>query len=395
MTSPPAVWMTHIPRPTHGSSQPLHLPQLDGLRALAASMVVLHHCYSTTWPFWEGEHPPVPYNHVLSWLIFGRYAVDLFIVLSGFCLAIPVIRNGGLRGGALGFARARVRRVVPPYYVAIALSVAFKIGLDGQPPWDPSAKVFTLRVASCLLFLCNVIGVGAVNGVFWSIAVETQIYTLFPTMVAAWKRFGLLATMLGFSAVALTGSYLLMGTKLQTLTLWYIPLFLMGVAAASIALADWARLMRLPWGGITVVVMTLILGMNYVDRRAVGWQPDEVMTDLLVGFASACGLVSVVGRPGLVTRFLSSRPLVFVGTFAYSIYLIHSPLLAFLIRHAAEPMHLMPTWRFAFLVGVCYPLILLVSYGFFLAFERPFLNRRRVQVQEAQGYPSGLSPTTG
>jgi peptidoglycan/LPS O-acetylase OafA/YrhL len=80
---------------------------LDGVRGLAATFVVLHHCWllsypgypSTTGPFWTG------------WLLYGHFAVVVFIALSGFTRAVsprattgnwaakPGSRTGG-RGGS-------------------------------------------------------------------------------------------------------------------------------------------------------------------------------------------------------------------------------------------------------------------------------------------------------
>ena len=54
-------------------------------------------------PFWAG------------WFIYGRFAVVVFIVLSGFSLALSPARHGWRLDGVSRFARRRALRILPPY----------------------------------------------------------------------------------------------------------------------------------------------------------------------------------------------------------------------------------------------------------------------------------------
>ena len=81
-----------------------HLLFLDGLRALAALFVVLHHSWLEIWPLMYHRSPVGLMAKASGWLLYGHYAVALFIVLSGFSLMLSVVRGGGhLRGGAKRF----------------------------------------------------------------------------------------------------------------------------------------------------------------------------------------------------------------------------------------------------------------------------------------------------
>ena len=114
----------------HGA-QRAHLDHLDGVRGLAALFVVLHHAWLLT-----ADHFPIAAETGLlglltNWLLYGHLAVDVFIVLSGFCLILPVARSGGaLAGGAAGFYRRRARRILPPYFAALTISVALTAGFQ-------------------------------------------------------------------------------------------------------------------------------------------------------------------------------------------------------------------------------------------------------------------------
>ncbi len=91
------------------------IASLDGMRGIAALYVVLHHAY-----FEVSEAAPKEWLvGRFAWLAFGHYAVAVFIVLSGFSLAA----GDPMRGGFWAYVRRRARRILPPYYVALGLSL--------------------------------------------------------------------------------------------------------------------------------------------------------------------------------------------------------------------------------------------------------------------------------
>ncbi len=108
------------PAPELPAPPRLRLDYLDGLRGLAALYVVMHHAYYGLTA--EASLPPLA-AHLTYWLYLGRSAVDVFIVLSGYCLMLPIIRSGRLSGGSGGFLRRRARRILPPYYAALGVSL--------------------------------------------------------------------------------------------------------------------------------------------------------------------------------------------------------------------------------------------------------------------------------
>src|SRR3954465_1476406 len=94
---------------------------LHGLRGGAALFVVLHHMWLTAWP--DFPHTTGPWW--LGWLLYGHMAVAIFIVVSGFSLAlVPVRRGGRLAGGGGGVPPRRAWRILPAYWAALIISVA-------------------------------------------------------------------------------------------------------------------------------------------------------------------------------------------------------------------------------------------------------------------------------
>src|SRR4051812_40619291 len=99
----------------------LRLEYVDGMRALAALVVYLNHAYAQVS---TGDQVALrgPWSLSRVSMVAGHLSVTVFIVVSGFCLTLPVISQGGeLRGGVKGFLKRRARRILPPYYAAVAL----------------------------------------------------------------------------------------------------------------------------------------------------------------------------------------------------------------------------------------------------------------------------------
>src|SRR3954470_23660048 len=103
------------------------LPSLDGLRGLAALVVVVHHCALTvpalaaqmfgpdnSSPAWWLAWTPA----YLLWA--GREAVLVFFVLSGFVLSLPRL-SGGKSGRWASYYRKRMVRLYVPVVAAVAL----------------------------------------------------------------------------------------------------------------------------------------------------------------------------------------------------------------------------------------------------------------------------------
>ena len=101
-------------------SQPRRLAGLDGVRGLAALFVVVNHIFLRAFPGYPVDRAPF----WAGWFIYGRFAVVVFIVLSGFSLALSPARHGWRLDGISRFARRRVRRILPPYWAALVFSLA-------------------------------------------------------------------------------------------------------------------------------------------------------------------------------------------------------------------------------------------------------------------------------
>ena len=364
------------------------LAYLDGLRALAALYVVLTHAVLVAAPTHvdghsEGARP--------SWLPPGHFAVAVFIVLSGFCLTLPVVRaDGKLVGGARAFYRRRARRILPPYYAALAFTLLLiwtLIGADTGTFWDFSVPIRLAGYVGNALLLQDIVGYWQVSVPFWSIAVEAQIYLLFPLLLLCWRRLGARATVLG--AVLLSYAAMIATYKagrlgplfFPGLTVHFVGLFVIGMAAAWLATCSampWIDLRRrTPWTFLALGFALCGAILAYGSRNNLDVATPIV--ELPLGLAVASLLVATA-RPQRSRRLralLSWRPFAFIGMFSYSVYLVHAPLLQATWQYGLRPFHLDAVSTFMLLVAIGLPLVLTGAYLFFRVCERPFIKGRR------------------
>ena len=389
-----------------------HIGYLDGLRALAALFVLVHHVWLTAYynifPRPDLDHPAAPtaLYSCTRFLGLGHFAVDLFIVLSGYCLTLPTMRSDGtLIGGALQFYKRRARRILPPYYAALGLSLLLIFTLVRHHTgdfWDMSIPITTLGLATHLLLLQNFFDAPQINYVLWTIAVEWQIYFFFPLLLASWKKFGVAPTVIatvvaclvanaGFAQLHTWPLSAILGAHVELYSL-----FVFGMTAASIAHSTRgpaaALRARINWKATVLficgIAILLVAGRLLKIIGSHAW-----VADYIVGACAAWLLVvATLDARSAITRVCSWRPLVLIGTFAYSLYLIHAPLIQVLWQYVVKPLPLSMDARFIVLIVLAPVLIVPASYVFYLLCEKPFLRKRKRETQSELERDATLSP---
>lgn len=376
----------------------MRLEFLDGLRGLAALWVLVSHACQmvhiryrilTDQLYRMDNDLPSNLLRALPYLEVGHYAVDIFIVLSGFCLMLPVVRSASsqLKGGFSCYIKRRARRILPPYYAALLLSLALillvpalrqrtgeLVGMD-VPAFTPGVLI------SHLLLVHNFSAgwTNRIDGPMWSVATEWQIYFVFALLLLpVWRRYGMMAAILAAYVVGKLPSVIL-HRNIDWACFWFVGLFALGMAGAVMvcppARSKFIPPERVPWGALTAasgILLILCLQHNF-------WGLRDWLRDWVVALATMC-LIVYCGRSALsetshtpLLRFLSSRWAVKLGTFSYSIYLVHYPLLG-IANALFLQCHPTPIARLALMLAVAAPISVLAAYGFHLVFERPFMS---------------------
>ncbi|MFL5863631.1 MAG: acyltransferase family protein, partial [Solirubrobacteraceae bacterium] len=144
---------------------------------------MVNHVFLRAFPGYPADHAPF----WAGWLIYGRFAVVVFIVLSGFSLALSPARHGWRLDAASRFAQRRARRILPPYWAALAFSLAVAWLIVPQP--GHGVPNVTSVVVNGLL-VQNIVLAHSPNAAFWSMAVEAQLYLLLPLLLLVVRRRG-------------------------------------------------------------------------------------------------------------------------------------------------------------------------------------------------------------
>ena len=360
---------------------PMRLEFVDGMRALAALIVYVNHAYAqvTAGDVFQLRGP---WGLARYTMVAGHLSVTVFIVISGFCLTLPVVaQHGQLRGGVRGFLKRRARRILPPYYAAVALCLVLIWSIIGKPTgslWDYPLRVTPFAIVSHLLLIQDLFATSRINYVFWSIAVEWHIYFIVPLLVWAWRRFGAARTVLCALVLGFTLRLVFGDTRLARAHPQFLGMFALGMLAAYIARSNEPRYARLrergPWTALAVLMLclavaaTLYWGIGLSETRF-HW------FDLPIGVMAASALAAASrGHDSVIHRIFSWPPLVVLGTFSYSLYLIHAPLLQVMWQYGLVPLRVSNEAMLGWLLTVGLGLVSPSSYLFFRLFEAPFMR---------------------
>ena len=318
---------------------------VDGLRAVAVLLVVVHH--TAKWNDGLGQ------GLIQQICAKGAHGVDLFFVLSGFCLSYPVLRALHEKNWAAfdiaGYMARRIVRIVPPFWIAIVVLYFFLAMLPhigwGIQDMFSLTRVNWFEIGKQALFLDR--RPEFLSPSFWTLPIEWRWYFFFPLFLALWTRSA--RTFVTVMIACGVGTAL---TRVGGFDLGLLPGFLLGILAADLELRRGisGRLMALLC--VLCIVVALSMESFYVLEVQPGWQ------------VAAFFFLLAAGASPLLRSVLSSRPLVFIGVASYSIYLVHEPIIAAIEHNTSLNIFL------AGCAGVA------SGIAFWALFERPFMTRR-------------------
>jgi len=348
------------------------LDSLDILRGVAILMVFLFHFYGHAYGVfrlpWQGNWPDwsaMPWRS-FQWLYvlrLGRDGVWLFFVLSGFCIHYSTLqrRARGTWTGVGAFYWGRFFRIVPTYLATLALFGAV-FGLDGR------LNVLAHLTLTHSLFPAPEIYF-AVNPSFWSLAVEWQLYLVYPLLLMLRLRAGPLALLAASIAGTLIFKTLVPVTApFDVHRLPFLYWFQWGVGAY---LADvWFHTGRpaLPHGRqlLAVLIPLWVMTNYYVPLSLQSRWITSTTAAVLVDVVLAADI-----RPSWLYRLMGR-----IGLVSYSMYLLHQPLIEWTTRPVLAGLGLSPSPMVMFAVGLPVSLAatILLSVIFYRVLELPSIR---------------------
>ena len=365
-----------------------HLARIDVLRGVAILAVVAFHawvaCFRRDQMDLGGllagtvEHPGRAFL-VTYPLRAGGYGVALFFVISGYVIHRSYLRDRAFTW--VGYVGRRFWRIYPAYLVAL-LAVALWLGKVGT--WDFVLHATLLHNLTADTFF-------GLNPSLWSLAVEVQLYLLYPLAVAVRRRWGaggMLAVGVVASAVwRVTAAFAVDWPGPATYFVWLSPValwpdWLLGAFLAD-RHADGRRAFRRPWGWAGLGGLVAVAGEFHPPLRAVQFSAASLAAAALAEVYLFRG-----GSPGRVARWLAA-----VGVVSYSLYLIHQPLMAGYTQRLADAGVRDPLLQLAGFVPYTLAAVA-VAWGLYATVERGgvWLGRRPGgQAHPPPGPPAGHS----
>ncbi|MFK4084731.1 acyltransferase family protein [Kribbella sp. NPDC020789] len=341
-------------------------PALDGLRAIAALMVVVFHNQGPDW--------------VQGWI-----GVQIFFVISGFLITTLMLREED-RSGQISFKKfyaRRIFRILPVYFVLLAVTMVVQVfngTLTSRPPGS--------ELPLYLIFF-NEFGHGGAYGQSWSLGIEQKFYLFWPLLafsaIIAQRRAkfgGRIGLTLVLMAVLLTMVPLSMGGDPRGWTAHYFSILIGCLVAILMHNPRTYRLFQpltRPWVACTAAVVfvaihaTVHLWAAFIEKHHLaGDVPGFVAIPppyvVLVGFL----LLPALLANAFPQRLLSTRPFVFLGERSYSIYLVqllaHEAVLGIYLLFGAHLSKTPIPWLPVALVSI------LMAHLCYLWVEKPMIN---------------------
>ncbi len=348
-----------------------YVKPIDALRVLLCLYIILFHAHLQAFGAYR-----------FATLSQGIAAVNVFFVISGYGLMSSFLRHGGFPGGIGRYAARRAARLLPLYYACLGLSL-LSVWLFSIPrsPADLTSQALLGHVFLVQNFMHDDYSY-AINSTYWFVAVEAQLYLLFPFLALLWKRRGAVPALLaGVSAFAV--SWILSSGGTLFARPQFILLLLLGMLAAAIVARARIRPMyaRLP-GSLALAVLFLCccaFVWAYLHRADdTGLPFIALVRDLSSGLGGAAALVvfSVPGRDAL--RKVFSHPLfIILAPYTYAAYLTHDIVLRYVHGFVTSRLDLSHGALFVVMVSIALPLIAIVSWIVHAVVERPFLRVAR------------------
>jgi peptidoglycan/LPS O-acetylase OafA/YrhL len=389
-------------------------PLIDSMRGIAAMLVLVFHA---TYVFGVGMFAAYVTQRVSGP---PMTAVVIFFVISGFVLYRPFAAArlaGDPAPGLLSYAVRRVARIVPAYWVALTV---VSVMLSQHYVHTPVGIVRYFGFAQLYAPL-NVVGGGIAPA--WTLCTEVTFYAVLPLLAYGIRRLGGRSflrselTLCGLLVAVSLCWQLVFLVRLPTTNQWLIPvlgwlpgtldLFAFGMGLAALSVAYEAGLVRPRWVDLAARHPWVCWALAFASFYAVGrlgewlagrhfgvWFPITHELKALGSFCLLLPLVFSTPRVGVLRRVLGSRPLLYLGTISYGIYLWHDPLL-----HKLGPTLTRHGEWFTY-VGLAAVSIAVASASYFVI-ERPaqrqarrYLRSRRPAPAPAAPLPAGVTPPT-
>ena len=317
---------------------------LTGLRFVAALIIVNFHYGKET------EFTSLAKQFLTS----GPMMVTFFFVLSGFVLTYAYLKREHF--STQQYLAARIARILPLYFLALAISLALQLSLFELNRFD----LIHIFISASLLQAWFPPLALEFNGPAWAISVQMFFYLLFPLIIIYLRRIKpkvssvwilsisihLLAQLVVFNLI--NSDFIQPSGSISHSLVTYFPLahlgsFLVGVAAGYYAhhspryLEKGNRLFWTISGGLSLVFLFLLLN-NRLFTKVAGYRTPITARLLVPTFLLLIFLF--IHQKNYLRLIFQSKAFILLGEASYALYILQSPLYKLHIRYLVPALGL-------------------------------------------------------
>lgn len=339
----------------------MHLERIDFLRGIAIMMVFAYHLsVEMLGSSYEIKHVGGfflnPSDFSTDQLItnflpsaFGWAGVELFLVISGFLIHFNYLQKGKFLPAL--FFNKRFWRIWPPYMIAL---VFFALTVPANNIREFFSHAFFVHNLNESDFF-------SINPSFWSLALEMQLYAIYPVFLFLRKKMGVKKTVFGIFLMQMilttTGMvFQITSARYQSFVLNYWIIWVMGAYLAEY-FVEGKRMLPLTFKQL-LLVLGCVIGLRFTALYLhFSFLFFSVFFVLLLDWILHTEHKTLL--TGKTYRFVIS-----IGLFSYSIYLFHQPHLGWLMEHLTFGAHPVYTGIAAVLAFLFFYFLSSLTYKF-------------------------------
>ena len=344
-------------------------PEIDGLRAIAVSAVILY-------------HSKISFFGIKNFFSGGFIGVDIFFVISGYLITSIILKEILIKGSFSFkyFYERRIRRILPVllFVMLVSLIFAWMYLLPSNLVDFSRSIIFSIIFISNIFFYNSGQEYDAASGLFvpflhtWSLSIEEQFYIFFPIILFLIIKF-FQKYLIHFLLISFLISFMMSNWYSlynPSISFYFIHTRMWEILAGSILAyfeikkshpnKNTVLRLILPSVGILFIIFPILFFNNNTLHPSLFTLAPVIGVSIIIWFAN---------KNELVTKILSSSLFVGIGLISYSLYLWHYPIFAFgRITYFFQNNFIMEL-----LSG---PLILILSISSYYFIEKPFRNKK-------------------
>ena len=354
------------------------IPEIDGLRFIAITSVVLSHLNIF---FSEKDFnqytDTIDYSFLKHLLLNCRMGVPLFFVISGFILGIPFAKFHINKENAVDIKKyflRRLTRLEPPYILVMTILLFGAVYLAKTISLNDGVRSYL----SSIIYSHNFIfpnTFSKLNGVIWSLEVEVQFYILAPLMAYVFfikktsiRRILLVTIIVLFVIINKFGFNALQFISIIN----YFQYFLLGFLIADLYVSNSSIFAKTKFDYIFGLFFFFVIWL--FDNGDFKFKYQKFIWELIQLICIFFLYYYVLFHK--IFRVLSFKLITNIGGMCYSIYLLHYPIISMF----GNPLLKYSFSKYSFINITIYSiilmsLILLIASVFFLFIERPCMDK--------------------